>query len=464
MQRERSSSTALVCGAPAGAGGLGGFAATVVRALAQEGTTLHVLGPPPADARLAPSRVSSGMYRRVPCSPPCNGGRPTAGSPAPSSSTRTSTSGSGPPRSWSTPRPRACMPSPRWRSSRSSGPGARACPACSTIPMATSPASATSMSARRGDRPAAPTSATPLPPPSAASSASTRSPAPSASPRPGPRESMVHRRVPAEKVAVIDHAHRPGALPPRIRAPPPRARCACASWLAGRAQGLPPPAARGIRRGGAGRVQLRIVGATGDRVSRQLFQRELQGLSGGGDAGRSAPGLRALGALRAATLEDGFGLVVGEAMASGLPVIVTDACGAAAWVEPGHTGWILPAASQDTLVATLEERSAVARNCRAWRAGARRRRRPRMAADPLARLPRGSRPSRPDRTASTAEPARVPSSLRAYSRRPRCFSWARASTVAREDHRPARTAPAPARDAPPGSVGPRATPPAPARP
>src|SRR5690242_3491051 len=53
MKRECSSSTALVCGAPAGSGGLGGFAATVLRALAHGGAPLHVLGPPPADARLA---------------------------------------------------------------------------------------------------------------------------------------------------------------------------------------------------------------------------------------------------------------------------------------------------------------------------------------------------------------------------------------------------------------------------
>jgi glycosyltransferase involved in cell wall biosynthesis len=41
------------------------------------------------------------------------------------------------------------------------------------------------------------------------------------------------------------------------------------------------------------------------------------------------------------TLEDGQPFAVAEAMACGLPVIVTTSCGAAGWVTPGRTGWLV---------------------------------------------------------------------------------------------------------------------------
>jgi glycosyltransferase involved in cell wall biosynthesis len=53
------------------------------------------------------------------------------------------------------------------------------------------------------------------------------------------------------------------------------------------------------------------------------------------------------------SLEDGFGYVVAEAMACGLPVIVTDACGAAEWVTP-DAGWIVPARSTEALANALD--------------------------------------------------------------------------------------------------------------
>src|SRR5690348_9291876 len=45
--------TALVSGAAAGEGGMGVHAASLLRALSGPGAPLHVLGPPPTDARLA---------------------------------------------------------------------------------------------------------------------------------------------------------------------------------------------------------------------------------------------------------------------------------------------------------------------------------------------------------------------------------------------------------------------------
>lgn len=49
------------------------------------------------------------------------------------------------------------------------------------------------------------------------------------------------------------------------------------------------------------------------------------------------------------TLEDGFPVVIGQALASGLPVITTTSCGASSIVENGVTGWVIPPASADVL-------------------------------------------------------------------------------------------------------------------
>jgi glycosyltransferase involved in cell wall biosynthesis len=55
------------------------------------------------------------------------------------------------------------------------------------------------------------------------------------------------------------------------------------------------------------------------------------------------------------SLEDGFGFVVAEAMACGLPVLVTDCCGAAGLVRHAESGWIIKAGSVDALRDALEQ-------------------------------------------------------------------------------------------------------------
>jgi len=50
---------------------------------------------------------------------------------------------------------------------------------------------------------------------------------------------------------------------------------------------------------------------------------------------------------------EGMSNVVLEAMASGLPVIVTDTCGAAELVHRGRSGWIVPSADVSALIATI---------------------------------------------------------------------------------------------------------------
>jgi glycosyltransferase involved in cell wall biosynthesis len=118
---------------------------------------------------------------------------------------------------------------------------------------------------------------------------------------------------------------------------------------------------RAARQLGSSRVQLRFVGATGDRDCRRLLAREARGLVVGVAPGDPRPAYRWADLLVLPSLEDGFGFVVGEAMASGLPAIVTDTCGSAELVEHGVTGWIVPAGESAALAGALD----TALGCRA---------------------------------------------------------------------------------------------------
>lgn len=54
------------------------------------------------------------------------------------------------------------------------------------------------------------------------------------------------------------------------------------------------------------------------------------------------------------SLQDGFGMVALEAMASGLPVLVSENCGAADLVEPGENGYIVPVRDSDQLAEKIQ--------------------------------------------------------------------------------------------------------------
>jgi len=53
------------------------------------------------------------------------------------------------------------------------------------------------------------------------------------------------------------------------------------------------------------------------------------------------------------TLCDGFGQVITDALAHGLPVITTTNAGAADFVEPGRTGFVIPPADEDAIITAL---------------------------------------------------------------------------------------------------------------
>lgn len=112
---------------------------------------------------------------------------------------------------------------------------------------------------------------------------------------------------------------------------------------------------RAIRAVGSERVELRIVGATGDRWCRRLFENEGRDLNLRCVPGDPVPTYHWAELLVLPTLEDGFGFVVPEAMVTGLPVIVTEACGAAELVRPGSTGWIVSSANVAELTTAIAE-------------------------------------------------------------------------------------------------------------
>lgn len=384
--KAHTSSTALVCGAAAGSGGLGGFAATVLRALSQAGSPLHVLGPPPADPRLAslpgvvwhspPRPLLAAVQRWTPyrwltgalqlhhdehlgqwAASRLEELRP--------SRLYTFTQVGLESLEWARREGVPCVvDNPNghiqgfrdvyvretWRQARRPHLGHPTPAAVHRIECEYALASAIRVSS------------------------------------PWSRDSMVRRGVPAGKVTVLDQLidverfHPPATRP---AAEGPLRVCFVGSLDVRKGFHY---LLRAVRQVGAGRVQLHLVGATGDRVSRRLFQREREGLQVEAAPGDPRPVYQRSELFVLPTLEDGFGLVVGEAMASGLPVVVTDACGASAWVEPGRTGWIIPAAREQALVATLEE--AIQRRSELPRMGALARAavEARMAADPQARL------------------------------------------------------------------------------
>ena len=68
-----------------------------------------------------------------------------------------------------------------------------------------------------------------------------------------------------------------------------------------------------------------------------------------------AAALNAADLLVLPSVREQFGLVLIEAMASGLPVVAVDAHGPAGIVEPGQTGWLVPPDDQDALADAMVE-------------------------------------------------------------------------------------------------------------
>jgi glycosyltransferase involved in cell wall biosynthesis len=112
---------------------------------------------------------------------------------------------------------------------------------------------------------------------------------------------------------------------------------------------------RALRLAGPERFELTIVGATGDRCSRRLFAAESAGLQVTAVPGDPVPVYGRSELMVLPTLEDGSPFAAAEAMACGLPLVVTTSCGAAEWVRPKETGWRVPPRDPEALAAALSD-------------------------------------------------------------------------------------------------------------
>jgi glycosyltransferase involved in cell wall biosynthesis len=112
---------------------------------------------------------------------------------------------------------------------------------------------------------------------------------------------------------------------------------------------------RAVKMIGDRRLSLEIVGATGDRGCRKLFEQESEDIEIRCAPGDPIPAYHRAEVFVLPTLEDGSPFAAAEAMACGLPVIVTECCGAAEWVRPGESGWIVPGRDARALAAAFED-------------------------------------------------------------------------------------------------------------
>lgn len=172
---------------------------------------------------------------------------------------------------------------------------------------------------------------------------------------PWAKDSMVSRGVPASKIQVVAQPLNLSRFYPN----PERAETngplrVCYVGNLNLAKGFT-YLLRAIRSVGHERITLEVVGATGSRSSRRLFERERQGLSVASAPGNPVPAYQRAEVFVMPSLHDGFGFVVAEAMACGLPVIVTEDCGAAGWVRDGQTGWVVPAGQAEALAEALTD-------------------------------------------------------------------------------------------------------------
>jgi glycosyltransferase involved in cell wall biosynthesis len=171
------------------------------------------------------------------------------------------------------------------------------------------------------------------------------------------KESLVARGVDAAKVVVIPQtidAERFRPAPVRAAPTGPLRVVFVGSFTLGKGfQYL----LRAVKRAGTDRFSITMVGATGDPWCRRLLTDLSHDIQVEHHPGDPLAAYQNGEVFVFPTVHDGFGLVVAEAMACGLPVITTDCCGAADAIEPGRTGWVIPEGHEDAVLAALEAAS-----------------------------------------------------------------------------------------------------------
>jgi glycosyltransferase involved in cell wall biosynthesis len=168
------------------------------------------------------------------------------------------------------------------------------------------------------------------------------------------KASMMEQGVPAEKIDVVPYPiDVVRFLPPEARAVPsgPLRVCSVAAITFAKGFQYLLEAARAV---GASQVHVELVGGTTSRPARAALARLRAGLDVvAGPAANLVEAYHRAELFVLPTLHDGYGFVVAEAMACGLPVVVTDTCGARDLIEDGVTGWVVPAGETAPLVDVL---------------------------------------------------------------------------------------------------------------
>lgn len=169
------------------------------------------------------------------------------------------------------------------------------------------------------------------------------------------KDTMVSRGVPADKIEVIPQPIDLNRFQPKDRDNgmngPLRV---CFVGILSPAKGFA-YLTQAIKSLGAERAHLEIVGATGNRQTRRLFAKESAGIFVTNAPGDPVPAYQRAELFVLPSLHDGFGFVVAEAMACGLPVIVTGDCGAASLVQHGENGWVVPSGEIEPLAMAMNE-------------------------------------------------------------------------------------------------------------
>lgn len=166
------------------------------------------------------------------------------------------------------------------------------------------------------------------------------------------RRTFIEQGVPESKLAVVGETATPRVEPPGERPSPRTPRVLFVGRIEAR-KGIPylVEAARRLE----GRVTVRLVGRADGALVRVLSP--LPGnveLAGHRSGAALADEFRQADLFVFPSVEDGFGLAAVEAMAAGLPVVVSDHAGCADLVEEGVSGFVVPARDAAALTERLE--------------------------------------------------------------------------------------------------------------
>lgn len=186
------------------------------------------------------------------------------------------------------------------------------------------------------------------------------------------RQTLIENGVPAEKIVVNPYGVDLERFTPRFRPDPSRPLRFAFVGLAGARKGVP-LMLDAWRRLAPEEAELWVIGPIEERQRRLVPQ--LRGLQLVGKVPhRDLPNMLAqCDVLVFPSFFEGFGLVLLEAMAAGMPIIATDATAAPDLITHGVEGFVIPSGDSDALIDStrrfiespdrLERMSAAARRC-----------------------------------------------------------------------------------------------------